>query len=63
MERYKVLQAEVKQLQAQNRLPTSPTIDQQVDWAYGNAAMENPNVTMEIVREAMHRLEAQKSGK
>jgi hypothetical protein len=50
---YGKLLAEVRKLQDENKLPTYPTVAQQIDWAHGNAAMENPAVTIEIVQGAM----------
>lgn len=52
---YEELAAQVKQLQAQDKLPRRPTREQRADWAYGNAVIENPDVTIEMAEAAAAR--------
>jgi hypothetical protein len=47
--KYSELSAEIRRLQRENVLPTYPTHEQRVDWAYGNAAIENSAVTHDVV--------------
>lgn len=44
---YEQLLAEVRQLQAEGRLPTRPTREQRISWAYGQTKLENDKVTLE----------------
>lgn len=45
---FEELMARVKALQNAGLLPTTPTEAQRVDWAYGQAALENADVTREM---------------
>jgi hypothetical protein len=48
-EEYSELSARIRRLQEENALPIYPTEEQRVDWAFGNAAIENSSVTREVV--------------
>lgn len=37
---------------------TKPTREQRIDWAWGNAALHNPEITKEIVAEMVDQLDA-----
>jgi hypothetical protein len=50
---YEDLKAKVQKLRAENKLPVEPTRAQKIDWAYGNAVIENPNVTREMAERAV----------
>ena len=52
MKHFDKLLAQVRDLQKKNLLPTWPTDDQRADWAYGNAVIENKDVTIEMARKA-----------
>jgi hypothetical protein len=43
---YEILLARVKELQAEGKLPTTPTREQRISWAYGQTKLENVKVTM-----------------
>ena len=44
--------AGVVALRSDARLPKAPSPEQVIDWAHGNAAIENADVTREIVEAA-----------
>jgi hypothetical protein len=50
---YEQLLAEVRALQDAGKLPLRPTREERVDWAYGNAKIENSNVTYEMAERAV----------
>lgn len=52
----RVLSERVKELQAEGKLPTEPTDEQRIDWAYGNTVIENPDITREMVAEIVSKL-------
>ena len=56
MEEFKKLRAEVQRLQDEKKLPTWPSDEQKIDWAHGNAAIENPDVTRAVVEAALAKL-------
>lgn len=47
------LKQQVQELQRASKLPASLTREQRISWAYGNAAIENRAVTMEMVVKAV----------
>lgn len=51
--KYEQLREEVRKLQDQGKLPVWPTNEQRVDWAYGNTAIENKDVTREMAEIAV----------
>lgn len=53
---YEELAAEVRALQAAGKLPTAPTKEQRIDWAYGQTKMENERVTRDHARRAVDRV-------
>lgn len=50
---YEELLAEVRRLQDAGKLPTRPTREQRIDWAYGNTKIENSAVTREMAERAV----------
>jgi hypothetical protein len=50
---YEELLSEVRRLQDAGRLPTRPTRDQRIDWAYGNTKIENTDITREMAERAI----------
>lgn len=54
MATYEQLLAEVQKLQSDGRIPTQPTREQRVDWAYGNTKIENADVTREMAENAVN---------
>jgi hypothetical protein len=50
---YEELLAEVRLLHDAGKLPVRPTREQRVDWAYGNAKIENSDVTREMAERAV----------
>lgn len=50
---YEELKAAVKKLQSEGRLDKWPSREQRIDWAYGTTAIENKNVTREMVENAV----------
>jgi hypothetical protein len=52
---YDVLMQQIVRMQAEGKLPTKVTREQMVDWVYGNSAIENADVTREIVERAVDR--------
>jgi hypothetical protein len=50
---YEELLAEVRRLQDVGQLPVRPTREQRIDWAYGNAKIENDAVTREMAERAV----------
>lgn len=61
MGEFEDLLAEIKRLQESGRLPKSPTEEERISWAYGNVALSNPNVTLDMVREAARKLAEERS--
>lgn len=53
MRNYETLKAKVQQLQAAGKLPVVPTREQRIDFAYGNAVVENAAVTLEMATKAV----------
>ena len=51
-DRLQALYREMRELQDQGQLPTKVTREQAIDWAYGNIALHNPDVTRETVAAA-----------
>lgn len=51
--KYVLLKQRVQQLQAEGRLPLKLTDEERADWAYGNAAIDNPDVTREMAERAV----------
>ena len=50
---YETIKKELQDLHSQNLIPTEPTVEQKIDWAYGNASIENLAVTLEMVQAAV----------
>jgi hypothetical protein len=50
---YEALRAKARKLQAEGKLPLRPTDEQIADWAYGNAVIENEDVTFEMAERAV----------
>lgn len=50
---YDQLLEEVRTLQDQGRLPSRPTRDQRIDWAFGNTKIENADVTRDMAERAV----------
>jgi hypothetical protein len=50
--RYEELKRKVQQLQAEGRLPHELTPAERADWAFGNAVIENVDVTREMAERA-----------
>lgn len=44
---YEQLLARVKELQVEGKLPTTPTREQRISWAYGQTKLENVKVTID----------------
>lgn len=53
MRSYESLKAEVQKLQSEGKVPTTPTREQRIDFAYGNAVIENSDVTIEMATKAV----------
>jgi hypothetical protein len=53
MSTYEELLEKVRALQNSGQLPSRPTRDQRVDWAYGNTKIENNDVTREMAERAV----------
>jgi len=53
MATYESLKATVQRLQEEGRLPIVPTREQRIDFAYGNAAVGNGDVTIEMAIRAV----------
>lgn len=51
-DRFEALYREMRELQDQGKLPAKVTREQAIDWAYGNIALHNPDVTRETVAAA-----------
>ena len=56
---YNELKERIQELQNTGKLPTKPTDEQRVDWAYGNTAIDCQGVT----RDMAERVVADKYGK
>lgn len=50
---YEELRDQTRKLQDEGKLPVRPTDAQMVDWAYGNAVIENEEVTIEMAEKAV----------
>jgi hypothetical protein len=50
---YEELSAKVKLLQEQRHLPVWPTDEQRADWAFGNTAIENDDITRQMAEDAV----------
>jgi len=51
--KYDELKTKALELISEGKLPSTPTRDQRIDIAYGNARIENEAVTIEMVVEAV----------
>lgn len=47
-ERYDLLKAELLRRRANGELPATLSVEERADWAYGNAVIENADVTREM---------------
>jgi hypothetical protein len=52
---YEALKAEVRSQQQAGKLPKTVSSADRADWAYGNAVIENDNVTREMAEKAARR--------
>jgi hypothetical protein len=52
---YEEIRDEVRRRQSAGTLRTEPTRAERIDWAYGNAVIENAEVTREAVERAYDR--------
>jgi hypothetical protein len=50
---YEQLLAQVKDLQSAGKLPTTPTREQRISWAYGQTRLENAKVTLQDAVDAV----------
>jgi len=50
---FEALSRRARQLQDEGVLPREPTDEQKADWAYGNAVIENDDVTLEMAERAV----------
>jgi hypothetical protein len=50
---YENLRRQVRELQDAGKLSKWPTPEERADWAYGNAVIENGEVTREMARKAV----------
>lgn len=48
MAEYEELKAKIQQLVAEGKLDPRPSREQRIDFAYGNAKLSNPAVTLEM---------------
>jgi hypothetical protein len=53
MSRYERLLAQVQRLQEDGTISRTLTAQERADWAYGNAVIENADVTREMARRAV----------
>jgi hypothetical protein len=49
---YEELTIKIKELQREGTLPVWPTNEQRADWAFGNTAIENDQVTRKMAQDA-----------
>lgn len=50
---YEELMAEVGRLRSEGLVPSKPTREQMIDWAYGNTKIESDGMTREIATRAV----------
>jgi hypothetical protein len=50
---YAQLRKRVRELQKKGALPVWPSDEQRADWAFGNTAIENDNITREMAQDAV----------
>jgi len=55
MPEYEKLKRQAKDLQAAGQLPVRPTLEERADWAYGNAVIENDEVTREMAERSVRK--------
>jgi hypothetical protein len=53
---YAILKRRVQKLQDEGALPKTLTAEERADWAYGNAVIENAEVTREMAERAVAEL-------
>lgn len=53
MSNYEELKRQIQQLQREGKLPSEPTHEQRVDWAYGNTALDCEGVTRDMAERAV----------
>ncbi len=51
--KYEALKARVLELLAEGKLPRVPTLEQLIDFVYGNTKIENDDITLEMVEQAV----------
>jgi hypothetical protein len=49
---YATIKRRVQKLQEEGAIPKNLTAEERADWAYGNAVIENADVTLEMARRA-----------
>ena len=54
---YATIKRRVQKLQEEGAIPKNLTAEERADWAYGNAVIENDDVTPEMARRAAAQLE------
>jgi hypothetical protein len=50
---YENLRRHIRELQDAGKLSKWPTLEERADWAYGNAVIENDQVTREMAQKAV----------
>jgi hypothetical protein len=55
-QRYDQLKEQIEELQKANKLPESVTREEKISWAYGNAVIENDEVTRTMAQQAVDKL-------
>lgn len=50
--KYQELQKRVRELQASGELSKTLSAEEKIDWAYGNTVIENPDITLDMVKTA-----------
>tara|TARA_R110002073_G_scaffold329479_2_gene511969 strand:- start:12429 stop:12608 length:180 start_codon:yes stop_codon:yes gene_type:complete len=53
MSNYEKLKEQIQKLQVEGKLPSVPTHEQRVDWAYGNTALDCEGVTRDMAELAV----------
>ena len=60
---YEEMRDEVLRRQAEGSLRSEPTREERIDWAYGNAVIENSEITREAVERAFDASRASVTGR
>jgi hypothetical protein len=56
MTKYEQLKIQIIDLQKANKLPTEPSREERISWAYGNAVIENAEVTRVMAEKAVDQI-------